>query len=376
MRHKRIVVVSDTPLYKDKDSFFGFGPVVRELEFIDDLFEEIIWIGFNREDKKGDLSMLQIQSPRIKVVLLNRVGGKGIASILKIVVNYPIMFFTILKYVVNSKIIHTRAPSHPAMIGVVLSFFFRSKIWWHKYAGNWAQENPPFSYGAQRWLFKKAKHTNVTVNGFWPDQESHCHSFENPCLTVEDIEIGKAVAEKKDFAGDFVFTFAGRLEDEKGVARIIEALGTVTLERIRKVHFIGDGPKRALYEQQASFLKDKVSFHGFLSKDAVHAVLAESHFFLLPSTASEGFPKVIAEAACYGAIPLVSDVGSISHYVNDQNGYVWFKKGKVSYSEVLEKALSSPVKELQEKSLNVLDLGKKFTFMDYVEKLNTFILNN
>lgn len=376
MRHKRIVVVSDTPLYKDKDCFFGFGPVVRELEFIDDLFEEIIWIGFNREDKKGDLSMLQIQSPRIKVVLLNRVGGKGMASMFRIVVNYPIMFFTILKYVINSKIIHTRAPSHPAMIGVILSFFFRSKIWWHKYAGNWAQENPPLSYGVQRWLFKKAKHTKVTVNGFWPDQESHCHSFENPCLTLEDIEKGKAVAREKDFEGDFVFTFAGRLEDEKGVARIIEALGTVSLESIRKVHFIGDGPKRALYEQQASFLRDKVSFHGFLSKDAVHALLAESHFFLLPSTASEGFPKVIAEAACYGAIPLVSDVGSISHYVNDSNGYLWFRKEEPSYGKVLNKALSSPVQELQEKSLNALDLGKKFTFMAYVEKLNTFILNS
>ena len=122
-------------------------------------------------------------------------------------------------------------------------------------------------------------------------------------------------------------------------------------------------------------MKDKVFFHGFLSKDAVHAVLAESHFFLLPSTASEGFPKVIAEAACYGAIPLVSDVGSISHYVNDENGYVWFRKGQPTYSEVLLKALSSSVQELQEKSLNVLDLGKKFTFMAYVEKLNTFILS-
>lgn len=375
MRHKRIVVVSDTPLYQDENSFYGFGPVVRELEFIDDLFDEIVWIGFNREDKKGDLSMLQIHSPKIKVVLLNRVGGKGVGALLKIVVNYPVMFFTILKYVKHSKIIHTRAPSHPAMIGVLLSFFFKNKIWWHKYAGNWAQENPPFSYGLQRWLFKKANHTKVTVNGFWPNQEKHCYSFENPCLTLEDIEKGKAIAQEKDFGGDFVLTFAGRLEDEKGVARIIEALGTIPLERIRKVHFIGDGPKRALYEQQASFLKEKVTFHGFLSKDAVHAVLAESHFFLLPSTASEGFPKVIAEAACYGTIPIVSDVGSISHYANDANSYVWFRKGKPSYSEMLHVALSSPVQELQEKSFNVLDLGKKFTFMAYVEKLNTFILN-
>lgn len=373
MRYKRIVVISDTALYKEANFYYGFGPVVRELQFIDDLFDEIIWIGFNRKQKIGDPSMLKIQSSKIKVVLLNEVGGKGIGALLKIVMNYPIMFFTILRHVLKSNIIHTRAPSHPAMIGVMLSFFFKNKIWWNKYAGNWAQENPPLSYGFQRWLLKKAKHTKVTINGFWPDQERHCYSFENPCLTLNDIEKGKSLAQEKNFGGDFVLTFVGRLEDEKGVARIIEALATVPLEKIRKVHFIGDGPKRELYEERASFLKDRVAFHGFLGKDAVHALLAESHFFLLPSTASEGFPKVIAEAACYGTLPIVSEVGSISHYVNDENGYLWFRKGQSSFGEILDKTLSSPTKDFKEKSLEVLSLAEKFTFMAYLEKLNTYI---
>ncbi|RZK11913.1 MAG: glycosyltransferase, partial [Flavobacterium sp.] len=119
--------------------------------------------------------------------------------------------------------------------------------------------------------------------------------------------------------------------------------------------------------------KDKVTFHGFLGKEAVHALLAESHFFLLPSTASEGFPKVIAEAASYGALPVVSDVGSISHYINDKNGYLWLRNGEIAYGPVMEKVLSSISSVLKEKSLETVNLGAKFTFMAYLEKLNTFI---
>ena len=373
--YKRLIIISDTAIYRTEGEDFAFGPVVRELEFIESLFDEIIWIGFNREDKINDLSMQKIQSSKIKTVLLTKIGGKGFLSLMKIILQYPVMFFTILKYVRKGDIIHTRAPSHPALIAVLLSFVYKNKIWWNKYAGNWNQKNPPLSYGFQRWLFKKAKHTNVTINGFWYNQPKHCYSFENPCLTQEDIEKGKEITQKKTFEPPFVFAFAGRMEDAKGVSRIIEALKSVPFHQIKEVHFIGDGKKTETYIKQSEYLGDKVLFHGFLDKTGVHNILKKTDFFILPSTASEGFPKVIAEAACYGAVPVVSNVGSIAHYVNENNGFIWDLDKSAPYSEILHKAVQADTIVLKQKSLQLADLAEQFTFQNYLEKLENKILS-
>ena len=43
----------------------------------------------------------------------------------------------------------------------------------------------------------------------------------------------------------------------------------------------------------------------------------------MPTTASEGFPKVIAEAMNYGCLPIVSNISSIGHYIkHQQNGFL------------------------------------------------------
>src|SRR5690606_12071357 len=158
-----------------------------------------------------------------KMVFLKTVGGKDAFSFLNILLNYPRMLLVIYKNIKAADVVHTRAPSHPALIGGLLSFLFRNNVWWSKFEGNWSQVNPPKSYGFQRWLFKKATHTNITINGFWPDQPAHCHSFENPSLTEEDIVQGIKTAADKDFTTKYNFSFIGRLEDPKGVGRIIEA---------------------------------------------------------------------------------------------------------------------------------------------------------
>ena len=185
------------------------------------------------------------------------------------------------------------------------------------------REKPAASYRFQRWWLKKNyARCPVTINGSWPDQPEHCISFENPCLTEEDLLSGRFIQKQKRFNGPFRLVFVGRLEDEKGVDRVVQILNTKTLDLIERVDFVGDGPKRKEYEERCSHLGSKVFFHGFLDNAGVHRILSEAHFFILPSN-SEGFPKVIAEAACYGGIPVVSDVGSIGHFVNNgTNGFL------------------------------------------------------
>lgn len=373
-KYKQLTVVSDTALFRKGNITFGFGPVVRELEYIAPNFQKIVWIGFERPDRNDSKAFDRIVANNIETVLLKKCGGKRFIDKLYVLANIPQMALVIIKHILSAEVVHTRAPSTPAFIAVLLSYIFRKKTWWNKYAGNWNQKQPPFFYGLQKRLFVSAKHTNVTINGFWQDQPEHCFSFENPCLTDRQIAKGRKAQSEKKFNAPFRLAFVGNLVDKKGVMRIIEALQFVNLDLIDRMDFIGDGPNRKEYERQSAFLSGKIIFHGYLDNIGVHNLLSEAHFFLLPSD-SEGFPKVIAEAACYGCIPVVSDVGSIGHYVKDEsNGFLWETDSYDSFSMVLEKALSVPLEELEQKSKNILRLAEKFTFNNYRRKLETSIL--
>ncbi|MGH2665096.1 glycosyltransferase family 4 protein [Flavobacterium sp.] len=372
--YKNLTIVSDTAIFLEDGKYYAFGPVVNELESFEPLFDEIVWIGFNRPDKKGDLSMKAIASEKVSVILLKEVGGKTLFSSLNILFRYPEMFFVILKNAFKADVIHTRAPSHPAFIAVLISFLIRNKIWWNKFAGSWDSSTLPFFYRVQKNILLKAKHTKVTINGFWENQPKHCLSFENPCLSNEDIKKGKTIADTKSFQPPFTFCFVGRLEAAKGIDRIIEALKSIPLDTIEKVHLIGDGPGKEAYQNAAGFLGDKVVFHGFLNKDNVHALLSESHFLLLPSN-SEGFPKAIAEGACYGVIPVASNVGSIGHYITEENGFLWDINSDNPYGLVLNKAIQTDELRLKEMSVTVLELAEKFTFDNYIDQLKRQLFN-
>lgn len=373
--YKQLVVISDTAIYKNDGKVFGFASVVQELEYIEDKFETIIWIGTNSPKLKGNDTLIEIKSQNIQTILIPKMGGKSIFQILKILVLYPYLFLLIGKHIFNASVIHTRAPSHPAFIAILLSFLIPKKIWWHKFAGSWKSSNLPLFYKLQRNILEKAKHSNVTINGFWPNQPNHCISFENPCLTNEDINRGIEIIKTKKFTDKFNLCFIGRLDEAKGVDLIIEALKQINLDKIEKIYFIGDGERRKHFQYQAAFLEGKAVFYGFLNKQRVHHILSTSHFLLLPSK-SEGFPKVIAEAACYGVIPIASDVGSISHYINQSNGFIWKYNGAQSFATVLNQAFETNPDQLAQISQNVLPLAELFTFENYRSKLQQYILNS
>ncbi|MFC4739549.1 glycosyltransferase family 4 protein [Flavobacterium ponti] len=373
--YKTLTIVSDTAICYKNGTYYGFNAVVNEIKSFENLFDKIIWIGYNYPERHSDKTLIEIESKNVEVVLLKKLGGKSIFALIAILLNYPLIFFKILKYIREADVVHTRAPSHPAFIATVISFFWKNKIWWHKFAGSWNAETLPFFYKFQRNLLVRAKHSKVTINGFWDNQPKHCLSFENPCLTTDNIIRGKEIIQFKKFDGRFTLCFIGRLDESKGVDVILASLKQIDLDKIEKIHFIGNSnsTKRSFFEKEALFLNDKAIFHGFLGKDKVHQILSESHFLLLPSK-SEGFPKVIAEAACYGTIPIVSTVGSIPHYITDSNGFLWDKEVAISFEEILMSAFEEKVNFLENKSRNLSILAEKFTFTNYLTKLKSDIL--
>lgn len=377
MKRKKLVIISHTEHYNERDIVKGWGATVHEINYLAQYWEEIVHVACFYK-KTPPPSSVAYNNDNIKYIAIPAYGGKTFLKKLGIFWKMPRIIKTVKHSIKGATEVQLRTPTAMGLFLLPLFTFFwkRDYTFWVKYAGDWEQEKPPRSNGWQRW-FLQQKWINfpVTINGFWPHQAKHCYSFENPCLTDENIEEGKIIALSKDFYPPYNFCFVGRIDFNKGVNRIIEALNEVPTELINEVHIIGDGPDKMKCEKLARNLLVNIKFHGFLDREDVHKYLGKSHFFLLPSL-NEGFPKVIAEAACYGTIPIVSNVSSIKHYLNDANGFVWDIKGKQKFSEIFRNALLCNKNELKSKSGKISELAKLFTFNHYYEKLDKLIFKN
>ncbi|MNE06534.1 putative teichuronic acid biosynthesis glycosyltransferase TuaC [compost metagenome] len=378
MKRKKLVIISHTEHYKDADGVLkGWGSTVNEINFLADHWEAIYHVACLYPIATPRSSLAYTKS-NIHFVPIPPYGGKRLWDKFLILFKIPKIIYQVVRTIRGASEVQLRLPTSMGLFLLPLFSFFvpRNFTFWVKYAGNWEQENPPLSYSIQRWwLQKNIAQCKVTINGFWKNQPSHCLSFENPCLTELDLERGKQIVLHKSFEGPFELIFIGRLESSKGVDRIISALKQIDFSPIKKMHFVGDGVGLKQYKEQAQFLGDKVVFHGFLEAAQVHDLLIQSHFLLLPSD-SEGFPKVIAEAACYGVLPVVSNVGSINHYIHKKNGFVWDVTSVNSYNAILSHAFRTECVQLKEMSEAVLELAEKFTFTNYISKLKLSVLQS
>ena len=369
----KLTIISHTEHYKQSDgTIVGWGPTVSEINHLAQDFEEIYHIAFLHPGTPPP-SSLPYTASNIKFVALQPVGGKGLLAKFKIIRNIPIIINTVRKTLSKVNAFQLRTPTGIGVFLIPYLTLFSNKKGWYKYAGNWNQDNPPLGYALQRWMLKNQKR-KVTINGRWPKQPKQCLTFENPCLTEKEREEGLQITNTKSFSPPFTFCFVGRLEDAKGVQRIIDAFGLLdNLENIETIHFIGNGEKMGHYKEQCAALGLPVVFHGFLERQEVFGVYKKSHFILLPSD-SEGFPKVIAEAMNYGCIPIVSDVSSIGQYVNNTNGFLLNPINGQQLRKILSRAFSKNTDELTKMASDCYLVASRFTFNMYRKKIQEEII--
>ena len=104
-----------------------------------------------------------------------------------------------------------------------------------------------------------------------------------------------------------------RQEPRKGTDIVIDSLREI-LQAFpnASLDVIGDGSLLPKLKQQVQDLNltDKVTFHGKLEHAKVISVLKQNHIFCYPTSASEGFPKVVLEALASG-MPVVTTKVSV-----------------------------------------------------------------
>jgi glycosyltransferase involved in cell wall biosynthesis len=266
------------------------------------------------------------------------------------------------------------------MYGIVVLLFVGRKHRWVKYGCNWVQTGRmPISFIFQRWWLRKGLSRGpVTVNGKWENQSAFVFSFLNPSMTLQDIQLARDLAIDKELEKPIRFVFAGRTDTAKGLGHSLEILRGIS-QYSQQVHFdiLGDGSERPKFERMTTELglKEMVTFNGWVPHDQVPEYLSRSHFMLLPSTYSEGWPKVLSEAMSYGVVPIASNVSAIPQILGQTKAGLALPAEDIDgFVRVIVDLIRNPPK-WKEMSLAGIEAAPRFTYERYLIALDEMFIS-
>jgi glycosyltransferase involved in cell wall biosynthesis len=312
----KLLIISHTAHYWDGDRVVGWGPTVREIDYLSTLFSGVTHIAPLYETLPPR-NALPYQSSHVHLTPVKPAGGKKAWDKCGIFLAYPGYLRAFAKEKQKAHVLHVRCPANISLLALIyFSFVKHPHYRWVKYAGNWKpNESEAFSYRLQRWWLRNGYHHGiVTVNGTWTNQPDYIFSFPNPSLTIDEIEHNRSIANAKELLPPYRLLFVGRVESAKGVGRILQIAKLLQDGDVEfKLDIVGDGPERKDFERMAMDmgLSAFVEIHGWRSRIELSNFYRQAHFILLPATSSEGWPKVLSEGMAYGVVPLAGAISSI-----------------------------------------------------------------
>jgi glycosyltransferase involved in cell wall biosynthesis len=111
-------------------------------------------------------------------------------------------------------------------------------------------------------------------------------------------------------------------QERKGIDYLLEAVSLLNAGRDDfHLHVVGEGPRRAAYEELSGTLgiRDRVTFHGRVDAERLIQLLHQSCLFVLPSL-FENFSVATAEALATGTPVLVTRCGGPEDFVTPEVG--------------------------------------------------------
>ncbi|MEO5921699.1 MAG: glycosyltransferase [Pseudolysinimonas sp.] len=161
--------------------------------------------------------------------------------------------------------------------------------------------------------------------------------------------------QSRDYTADFsprtsnIVTFLGRLDEEKHVQELLEAVTRLDPELDVQVQIVGDGEVKRQLEAKARDLAiaDRTTFTGKVSYDELRAALTRSTVFGMPSRAE--LQSIATMEALASGLPVVAaNAMALPHLVHPgENGYLYEPGDIDAFAGYLTKVLTAPSKELE-----------------------------
>jgi glycosyltransferase involved in cell wall biosynthesis len=190
-----------------------------------------------------------------------------------------------------------------------------------------------------------------------------------------DISIFKC-DEKTQNYNKLILLYLGRIEKNKGIYELIEALKK--LKNDFNFHFVmcGIGPLTDYcINAFGNILGDDFEYKGVVSGESKIKIIKESDVFILPSY-FEGMPMALLETMAAGVVPIVTNVGSMKQIIkHETNGLLIEKQNSNDLYAKLKYIILNPV-HYQKLSNNAQSTIKaNYDIEKYIFKLNDIYLD-
>lgn len=351
--------------------YYAYAPYVREMNLWLKHVDELIVLAPKTNDANTSSIDLNYEHSAISFIKIPKFDIKSFISVLKSTCKIPVIICKMISAIRKSDHIHLRCPGNVSLLGCIVQIFFPRKTKTVKYAGNWdPKSKQPLSYKLQKWILSNTfltKNCKVLVYGEWPNQTKNIKPFFT--ATFKDSE--KASIIKKEYDKLWNFVFVGSLVEGKRPLLAIQIIGKLYNMGYKvNLDIYGNGLlmedlKKYITENN---LQNSINLHGNKSKEVLKKAYKEAHFSLLLSK-SEGWPKALAEAMFFGAIPIATSISCIPYMLD------YGKRGVVVEPEVnkVVKVLKSiRLAEFEKMSINAATWSQKFTldvFESEIKKL-------
>jgi glycosyltransferase involved in cell wall biosynthesis len=140
------------------------------------------------------------------------------------------------------------------------------------------------------------------------------------------IPLPSGVMHERERTGRPRFLFLSRLTVEKGVRVVLEAIASLPKTLDFELVVAGRGPLENEI-RAASGADPRIRYLGYVTGEVKEALLADSHFLLLPSLWYETAGVAAIEAAAYGLGVIGSRIGGVPELVRDGRTGVLFEPG-------------------------------------------------
>lgn len=371
----KLAVISHKVCWQSGASPSGFmtdGGFPQQMGAISELFDETRIIVPCRTE--GDIAGLSpLTGKSLAVIPLSEPKGKGWRRKL----NMPFWLirncFTIYREAKNVDAIHAPIPGDVGTIGMAFATLLRKPLF-VRHCGNWLVQRT----AAERfwkWSMEflgRGKNVMLATGG-----STEPPSRRNPKIewifatSLRRAEIESNSPKTLPTDGETKLIIVCRQEERKGTEVVIDALSQL-VHRLPNVTLdvVGGGSKLDQYKEHARARKvaDRVTFHGKVVHGRVLELLRTSDLFCYPTSASEGFPKVVLEAMAIGLPVITTRVSVLPHLINDSNGILLEKADPTELGNSICE-LCSDHERYHRVSANAIETAKSFTlegWRDYI----------
>jgi glycosyltransferase involved in cell wall biosynthesis len=408
----KFLIVTFAPTLKIEDKFYSYAPYVNEMDIWG---KHVTELGIISPVAYSDKLLLLPFTKEPKVFPIQSISLKSLKSFLVSFLKIPTICIQLYKAMQWADHIHLRCPGNIGLLGAVVQVLFPNKPKTVKYAGNWdPKSKQPFSYRYQKWMISNTfltRNCKVLVYGEWPNQSKNIVPFFTASYSEKELRHPEPVEGSYDTKPNNkslppfnkLWTFSTQTDisseqipnqvgnDEKKINVIfVGALtqGKQPLLTVKVVHELkkkgyvvqldiyGEGKER---ENLANYildnsLKNEVQLHGNVAKETIKKAYQKAHFLVFISK-SEGWPKVVAEAMCWGCVPITSKVSCIPYML----GYG--TRGSLVGADVDEivnavEAYTNDIKTYTSKAQNGMEWSRQFTLEKFEKEIGKLLKNN